>query len=144
MVLTIRWGAPGRLQAFSNANLVLSVVALSGLCRIHILNIDTRESIGPWSDELKSERGSEWGSERGSERGSVRLAGARTGLGLAVQALYWLQCESHLELFSAGVKMSHHSLLSMLQFLCGSVQATNCCFFLRHGQHKPFKLAQRY
>lgn len=41
-----------------------------------------------------------------------------------------LQCESHLELFSAGgEKMSHHSLLHLLQLLCQSVRATNCFYF---------------
>lgn len=40
-------------------------------------------------------------------RESAWLGEARPGLGLAVQALYWLQCESHLGLFSAGGEKCH-------------------------------------
>lgn len=56
-------------------------------------------SVGPLKDELER------------AHGLVRL-----GLGLAVQALYRLQCESHLRLFSAGGDKCH---ITHVSIYCG-------------------------
>lgn len=91
-------------------------------------------SVGPPKNELRRARERASGSLK-PERGWSALRRHRIDL----------QCESHLELFSAGgEKMSHHSLLHLLQLLCWSVQTTNCFYFLSYSQRKTSELAPKY